>query len=305
MPDRDYHPADEALARCSQALAAVLQGESEGWAGAWTSDSTLGIAEALYGPEGIRQMLDSGLEYDEYFLLGRDPRPALWLLEGLLLGNTGPAPFTVVQSNTPPYPLLNLLSSGLALANTIEHLEYLEEVPHRPQPSPLLPALAHLSVPEKRLFEALADLPRGWRSVPGALALWRDLQQTSGPLLPGREPAFLAAICYRTGPWRLTPLVTSAQWAEHFAVSPEEFSAAWQTLSASLDGDDGFYRYLPKVPETAFLASPAVENDLMTLVTGFLESLEEEDNEEDEEDDEDSPQEHGPDDVIPLFPSNN
>lgn len=304
MPDCHTDPAEDALALCHQALAAILQGDSQAWAGAWASHSTLGIAEALYGAEGIRRMLDSGLAYDEYLLLSRDQRESLWLLEGILLGNTGPAPFTVVQSRTPPYLLLNILGSGLALANTIEHLQFLEKVPHRPEPCPLPAAVARLSAPEKRLLEALGDLPGGWRSVPGALALWRDLQDTGGPVLFGSEAACLAVVCYRTGPWRLTPLVTSAQWARHFAVSPEQFSAAWEALGESSCADDGFFRYLPKVPETGFLASPALESDLMTLVTGFLESLEEEEDE-DDEDDEGAEEDGGPDGVIPLFPGNN
>jgi hypothetical protein len=289
---------EDALAVCEDALSAILQGDAQAWEGLWAPQSALAMTEGLYGPEGVRQLLDDGLEYDEYLLVGSDTPPGHFIFEGLVLGSPGPVPFTTVQPQDPPYRLQNILRSGLALASTIEHVDYLEGLPHRPEPELLLPARTRLSAPEARLVEEFADLPRGWRSAACALTAWRALhaRPVAGPRPP--EDALLAAVCYQTGPWRLMPLVSAAQWQEAFQVTEEDFLEAWQFLHGALELEFDYYLYMPKLPESGVLPNPTTDGDLMSLVSGFLDTLEEED-EDDEEDEED---ESG---IFPLFPEGN
>jgi hypothetical protein len=294
---------DEALALGEKALHAILSGDSSGWAGLWGPHSALGLTEALYGAEGIRQLLDDGLEYDEFLLVGADSPPGHFLFEGLVLGVAGPVPFTTVQPQEPPFLLANLLRSGLALTSTMDHVDFLENLPHRPEPQLLLPARARLSAKELRLVEAFEDLPRGWRSAACALTVWRALRNRR-PLGPRpEEDALLAAICYQTGPWRLMPLVNAAQWRGIFDVAEEPFVAAWQYLHRALDLEFDYFLYMPKLPESGVLPDPTSDTDLMSLVSGFLGTLEEDDEEgeewiaDDEEDDESG--------IFPLFPEGN
>ena len=291
---------DEALALCEKALQAILTGDSEGWAGLWRPQSTLALTEALYGAEGIRQLLDDGLDFDEFLLVGADAPAEHFVFEGLVLGAAGPVPFTTVQSQQPPFVLANILRSGLALASTMDHVEFLENMPHRPEPQLLLPARARLAAKELRLVEAFEDLPRGWRSAACALTTWRALRHRPalGPRPP--EEALLAAICYQTGPWRLMPVVSAAQWQERFEVSEERFLEAWKYLHGALDLEWDYLLYMPKLPESGVLPDPTSDSDLMTLVAGFLGTLEEDEDEEWE--DGDGEEEGG---IFPLFPEGN
>jgi hypothetical protein len=291
---------DEALGVCERALQAILTGDSEAWAGLWAPQSALAFTEALYGPEGIRQLLDEGLDYEEFLLVGADTPAGHFIFEGLVLGSAGPVPFTTVQSQEPPFSLANILRSGLALASTMDHMEFLENLPHRPEPQLLLPARARLAAQERQLVEAFEDQPRGWRSAACALTAWRALRHRPalGPRPP--EQALLAAICYQSGPWRLMPLVSAAQWQERFEVAQEAFLAAWKFLHEALDLEYDYFLYMPKLPESGVLPDPTSDSDLMTLVAGFLGTLEEGEEEEWEEGDEE-----GEGGVFPLFPEGN
>ena len=304
---------DDALATCENTLAAILAGAESAWVGAWAPLSSLAMTEALYGSEGIRQLLDDGLEYDDYILVGADTPPGHFVFEGLVLGDAGPMPFTVVQALDAPYPLQNILRSGLALASTMEHVGYLESLPHRPEPELLLPARARLTPVELGLAEAFDGLPRGWRSAACAVAAWRLLR--ARPALGPRpaEKALLAAICYQTGPWRLMPLVTTGEWQDMFGVAEQEFMEAWQYMHGALDLEYEYMQYMPKLPESGVMPDPTTEGDLMSLVSGFLHTLDdEEDWDEDEEEDwddeeagEDEDDEGPPGGVFPLFPAGN
>lgn len=299
MDTPDSPQRDEAIAVCETVLNAMLQGESEAWEGLWAPQSALALTEALYGPEGIRQLLDDGLDYDDYILVGCDSPPGHLILEGIVLGAPGPLPFTVIQLPDPPYSLVNVLRSGLALCSTMEHVGYLENLPHRPAPELLLPARARLVGPELRLAQAFDELPRGWRSSACALSAWRALSLRSGPGPQPHQEALLAAVCYQTGPWRLMPLVTTAQWRELFDVTEEEFVAAWQYLHRLLELEFDYYCYMPKLPESGVIPDPTTDGDLMSLVAGFLDTLDGDDEGDwPDEDDEDSG-------VFPLFPEGN
>jgi hypothetical protein len=291
---------EEALALCERALHALLTGDAPAWEGLWAPASALALTEALYGAEGLRQLLDDGLDYDEFLLVGADAPGGQFIFEGLVLGPPGPVPFTTVQAQDPPFLLHNLLRSGLALASTMDHVEFLENLPHRPEPQLLLPARARLSAQELRLVEAFEDLARGWRSAACAVTAWRALRHRPalGPR-PG-EDALLAAICYQTGPWRLMPVVTAAQWQESFEVSEEAFLAAWKYLHRTLDLEFDYLLYMPKLPESGVLPDPTSDSDLMSLVAGFLGTLE--DDEEEEEWIEDDEEDSG---IFPLFPEGN
>ena len=135
MDTPDASSREEALPVCETALDALLAGEADKWDGFWAPQSTLALSEALYGPEGVRQLLDDGLDYEDYLLVGCDSPPGHLVFEGLLLGTPGPLPFTAVLLPDPPYHLINILRSGLALCSTMEHVEYLENLPRRPAPS--------------------------------------------------------------------------------------------------------------------------------------------------------------------------
>lgn len=303
---------DEALDECERVLDAILAGDAEAWAGAWAPQSALALTEALYGPEGIQQLLDDGLNYRDYLLVGCDRPPHHLTIEGILLGQPGPLPFTVVQHPEPPYLLVNLLRSGLALASTMDHVAHLEQLPHRPAPELLLPARAALNPTEMRLVGAFDGLPGGWRSSACALAVWRALAQRAQFGAPPPTEALLAAVCYQTGPWRLLPLVPAAEWCAAFEVTSEQFEEAWQYLDHHLELKSDYYCYMPKLPESGFLPSPGNEGDLMTLVSGFLNSLEDEDDEDYDEydydedyDDSEGEDEDEQDGLFPLFPEDN
>lgn len=313
MDDTLGSARDEALGVCETALEALLGGDAAAWAGLWAPQSVPAIAEQLYGREGVQQLLDDGLACDDYLLVGTDTPPGHLLFEGIALSPSGPMPFTTVQSREPPYPLQNILRSGLALASTIEHVEYLESLPHRPEPELLLPARTRLSAAELRLVEAMAGLPRGWRSAACAITAWRALRQRPHPCAPpslqerGRrrnsadprpgEDALLAAICYQTGPWRLMPLASPQHWQTMFGVSEEEFIEAWKYVHRALTLEFDYYLYMPKLPETGIMPDPTTEGDVLSLVAGFLDTLTQ-DEEEDEEDEDAGG-------VFPLFPEGN
>ncbi len=315
MEDTPGSARDEALSVCETALEALLQGKAAGWEGLWGPHSVLAVAEGLYGPEGVQQLLDDGLACDDYLLVGTDNPPGHFLFEGITLSASGPMPFTTVQSQEPPYPLQNVLRSGLALASTVEHVEYLESIPHRPEPELLLPARARLSPAELRLVTAMDGLPRGWRSAACAITAWRVLRQRShrpghlslqkrgepenGCGLSPREDALLAAICYQTGPWRLMPLASPEHWQTVFQVSEEEFIEAWKYLHRALTLEFDYYLYMPKIPETGIMPDPTSDGDLMSLVSSFLDTLGEDEEEDGEEEEEAS------DGIFPLFPEGN
>ncbi len=302
MDSADSPNRMEAVDVCETALNAILAGEPEAWDGLWAPQSALALTEALYGPEGIRHLLDDGLDYEEHLLVGCDNPPGHLVFEGLVLGQPGPVPFTVVLLPDPPYLLVNILRSGLALASTLEHVDYLENLSHRPEPELLLPAHTRLAGPELRLVQAFDDLARGWRSAACALSAWRALRLHSGPGPCPDEPALLAAVCYQTGPWRLMPLVTAVQWREVFNVSEDDFIEAWQYLHALLALESDYYCYMPKLPESGVLPDPTTDGDLASLVAGFLSSFEE-----DEDDDrlDEELEEEDDSGVFPLFPGDN
>lgn len=290
---------------CEQLLGAIEAGEEEIAALPCPADSTLAVALALFGPEAIRQMLDEGLPYDDYFLLGTYQLETVQVVEGLLLSQEiGPRPFSVALTNDPTPQPVNLMRSSPSLTTTMEQYDVLEEMPHRPEPQLRGKAAARCSTPEQRLLAALGDLPQGWRSACGAISLLRGIQaHDSSGLKPAADKALLAAICYLTGPWRLTPLVSAPRWSQELEVSREDFSGAFEFLMDYLAGDGEMYRFVPKVPDSPLLADPEAEENLLGLVQDFLDTLEEESGAWDQEPYEDDEGEQG--EIIPLFPEDN
>ncbi|HEY3397413.1 MAG TPA: hypothetical protein VGM19_07080 [Armatimonadota bacterium] len=269
--------APEAVAVAEQVIDLLLEGPLLPGAGSWPPDSALAITEDLYGAEGLRQTVDGGFPVDDYLLVSMDETLRLYLVEGVLLSALcGPRPFTVALEREDPWSPVNILASGMALCSTVSHVEFLESLPRNAEPTLLPGALEACSLAEQKLAAALEPLPEGWRSVALAISAWREIDRRAGERLRPSDPSLLAAVCYLAGPWRLTPLLTAAQWQEQFGVGADAFLAAWHFLDEVLDLTEEIYRYLPRLSPAELAHDPEAEGSLMELVHGFLESLEDE-----------------------------
>jgi len=275
---RGEHDSETALERCEKFLRALAEPAAPGGGEAWPTESTLGVATELYGPGAVRALLADGLAYAGHVLLGYEELPALTLVEGVLRGEaTGPRPFSVAWERSGAPRPLNVLRGGSCLTSTGAQAEALGRQPRRPEPALQGPATERLAREEEALLRVLARVASGWRSAPGAVALWRRTVRGTEARLRPPDKALLGAICHFTGPWRLTPLLSGEQGAEWFGVPVPDLEAAEAWLRRSLQPEGESLRYLPQMPEGAGREDVETERGLRGLVQAFLGELEEPD----------------------------